>query len=329
MSGEPMYNQPYQLQPFAGVRGHVINISDNTQTLYSVPVNYAFTRVTYNSTAATSNGMNLPTIAATYDSQSQVFFFWWDIDAAFDGQSVSITWLYPRAVVNSSAYTYAAETINGALSDYVITRAANDTRRNLFFIVVATPKNGYYIRPVNDGSILPSITSANAKLTVTQVGQAFTLTDNVAVTAGTGISVSGSPSYAVSAFAGVPVQIGNILVNQATAYFGVNSVGSNTEASVLAVMFTQPGTLSNFYVELATAVANTSHTYTVRTGNAYSTLADTTLTCALVTAALTGSDTTHSVVVSAGDICTIKCVQVGTPDLTKVAMGFLFKPSAV
>lgn len=329
MSGEPMYNQPYQLQPFGGVKAQVINCVDSTITLYYLPVNFSMLHVKYASTSSTSNAILLPTINASYDSQSQVFFAWWDIDAGFDGQAISLTWLYPRAVDNSSAYSYAAEPINGSLTDLVFTRGTTDTRRNLFFIIVATPRNGYFIRAVQDGSLLASITSANAKLTVTQVGQAFTLTNNVAVTAGTGTSVSGTSSYAVSAFAGVPIQLGNTLVNAGTVYYGINALGNATESSVIAIMFTQPGVLSNLYIELASAVAATTQTYTVRSGNAYSTLADSTLTCQLATSALTGSDTTHSVVVSAGDIATVKVVQAGTPDTMKAAISFLFKPSAV
>lgn len=329
-NGEPIYNQSLQLEPFCGVKAAQVVMDDNTQTLYQLPLKFAFVRFNQASTAAASNAINLPTPAAAYDSQSQVAFVWWDVDASFDGSQVKLTWLYPRASTSTS-YPYSAVNVNGALSDFVFTRAATDTRRNFFFIVVATPHNGYYIRAVQDGSLLTSITSANAKLTVTQVGQAFTLTDNVSVAAGSGISVSGSTTFTVSAFAGVPIQLPNITVASGTTYYGSNGTGSGTEASVNAIMITQPGTISNLYVAMASAVTATSHTFTVRRAAAglYTSLADTTLTCTLATGAFVGNDTTHSVAVAAGDIITIKDVQAGSAEALHAAISFCFKPSAV
>lgn len=334
MNGEPMYNAPYVLEPFTGVKAKTIDMTTAAGSLYSFPFNFAFVLLNQSATALADNAILLPTLQANYDTQSQVAFIWWKINSAFDGQEVSLKWDYPRAST-SVYYPYAAETLNGDYADFTITRSATDTRNHLFFILVGTPNQGYYIRAVNDGSIITSITSANAKLTVAQVGQAFTLTNNVSVTAGTGIAVTGSPIYSISAYAGVPVQLGNIvLANQATQYFGLNGVASataDTSASVIAFIASQPGSISSLYVNLAANVTATSHTYTLRNASSYAALADSTITCAMVTGAHSASDTTHSINVVAGDLITIKLVQAGTPESSavKASISFLFKPSAV
>lgn len=149
------------------------------------------------------------------------------------------------------------------------------------------------------------------------------------VTAGTGISVSGSPNFEISAFAGVPIQLPNITVASATTYYGSNGVGNATEASVNGIIMSQAGTISNLYIATAAAVTATSHTFTVRKGATYAALADTTLTCAIALNALAGSDITHSFTVAKGDVITIKDVQAGTPEAVRSAISFCFKPSAV
>ncbi len=152
---------------------------------------------------------------------------------------------------------------------------------------------------------------------------------NFAVTAGTGISVAGGPSYAVSAFAGVPVQLPNITVASATTYYGGNGVGNATEASVNGIVMTQAGVIDQLNIVTAAAVTATSHTFTVRKGATYAALADTTLTCAIATGALAGSDSTNSFTVAIGDIITIKDVQAGVAEAVRAGISFCFKPSAV
>lgn len=326
--GQPAFATSNSLEPFCGVKATQILIESNTVTLYHLPLRYAFIRVNQTSTGALNNGIELPIPQAANDSQSQVAFVWWDIDASFDGQAAVLTWLYPRAPA-SPAYPYAATPINGSLADYSFTRAASDTRRNIFFVIVGTPSQGYYIRSVKDADVLTSITSANAKLTVTQVGQAFTLTDNVSVVAGSGTSVSGTSTFTVNAFAGVPVQLPNVTLASSPAFYGANGVGNGTEANVNAIMFSQPGTISNLYVTLSAGATATSHTFTVRKGSSYGTLADSVITCVILLGASSGSDLTHSIAVAAGDIITIKDVQAGTPEALRAAISLCFKPSAV
>jgi hypothetical protein len=152
---------------------------------------------------------------------------------------------------------------------------------------------------------------------------------NFSVAAGTGTVVTGSPDYVVSAFAGVPVQLPNITVAAATTYYGNNGVGNATETSVNGIIMSQAGVLSNLYIKTAANVTADSHTFTLRKGSTYAGLADTTLTCAIASGAASGSDITHSVVVAAGDIITIKDVQAGAAEAVRAAISFCFKPSAV
>lgn len=330
MNGDPLYNQPLQLQPFCGVKAAQIKITSG-QNLYFLPLNFAFVRINQEVGSALDNAIDLPTPSAAYDSQSQVAFIWWEIPSSMDGQAVKLNWLYPRAST-SSAYQYAAVPINGVESDFAITRAATDTRRNMFFIVVATPHNGYYIRAVQDGNLLTSISSANAKLTVTQVGQSFTITDNVSVVAGSGTSVSGTSTFTVNAFSGDSNQMGGVtLANNSPQFFGVSGAVSGTETGVPAFIVVQPGTISAIFVEEATAVTtSTSHTFTLRRGTTYANLADTGLAVVLATGELAGNNSSTTLTVAAGDIITFKMTTVGTADVAKgVALGFLFRSSAV
>lgn len=208
--------------------------------------------------------------------------------------------------VDGAIVSFAAlagdEPINGTAGPDATFNFTCDGDRHLFMVIAVN--GGYYIKMVQ--------------------GRNFT------VSAGTGTSVAiDLPDYAVSAFAGVPVQLPNITVAAATTYYGSNGVGNATEANVNGIMITQAGVISNLYIATSAAVTATSHTFTVRKGATYAALTDTTLTCAIATTALAGSDQTHSFTVAKGDIITIKDVQAGTPEALHAAISFCFKPSAV
>jgi len=153
---------------------------------------------------------------------------------------------------------------------------------------------------------------------------------NFDVTAGTGTSVAGGPaSFAVSAFAGVPIQLPSITVASATTFYGGNGVGNATETSVNGFIMTQAGTIRDLFVTTPVATTATSHIFTVRKGATYAALTDTTLTCTILATALTGNNQVQSFTVAKGDIITIKDVQAGTPEAVRAAISFCFRPSAV
>jgi hypothetical protein len=228
-------------------------------------------------------------IMANLYQQSALWFFWL-------GNSVEGAVLQFAALADSSS-------INGVAGPNATYDFECDGDRHLF--VVLAVAGGYYIKLLQGR--------------------------NVEIEAGTGIEVSGGGAepWEISAFAGVPLEFSSTTVASATTFYGSNGAGNATETSVNGLLISQDGVISDLYVKTAANVTATSHTFTVRKGAAYGSLADTALTCAILSGAASGSDTTNSVVVAAGDILTLKDVQDGTPEAVATSISVLFRPSAV
>lgn len=119
--------------------------------------------------------------------------------------------------------------------------------------------------------------------------------------------------YAVSVF-GVAGAVGG----GATVY-PLPGTGTAAEAAAeLKIPIAHGGVIRNLYVKMVTAPAGAVvDTITVRKGGA-----DQTLTCTVTAAATTGSDTTNSFSVAAGDELSVKYVSGGGSTAANVMVSF-------
>lgn len=251
-----------------------------------------------------------------YPSSRKVFLF--HVKSANNGEIVRWTPFDANCQINAL----------GAGASYSYT---TDVPSRLFMCVgfyggTDTTWNQYYLYPLGGlPSVINSVSSANALLTATTVAGAVTLTDNVQVTAGSGVSVSGSPNFAVSAFTGSGIAFGGLTVAAITAlYFGITSPNA-TENSVAQWIAPRAGTVSQLYVRLSAnlAVATNTLAFTVRKN-----AADTALTCTVATGSSTANDTTHSFTVAAGDLITAKSLQSATGEAVTLSCNMVFRPSS-
>jgi hypothetical protein len=197
-----------------------------------------------------------------------------------------------------------------------------------FYIGGTIGYNQYYMVPFSALAANVSITSANALLTVAQSGNAFTLTDNVAVTAGLNslVVANGTGGFTVSAFCGQVVAFGGATTAATTAlYFALNTP-STTEASVAPWLCSQSGNISQFYVRLSAnlAVATNTLTATLRKNGVA-----TTITCVVANGTATSSDQIHFTTAALGDVFTVSSVQSATGEVVQAAFSFCFRPTAV
>lgn len=151
---------------------------------------------------------------------------------------------------------------------------------------------------------------------------------NIALTAGSGINITGYPDYTISSYSGQTVNFGGACAAATAArYFGVTTA-NDTEASVSSWIATRPGTISQLYARTAAVLSVASNTMvvTVRKNGANSTL-----TCTIANGAQTANDTDagHAFSVVAGDRITISSVQTATGEVAQASFGFSFRPSDV
>ena len=107
---------------------------------------------------------------------------------------------------------------------------------------------------------------------------------------------------------------GSNLGASSTHYVGVGV--TNTNEAVSQVPAPRSGTLGNLYVKLGNSPGTgKSYAFTVRVGGS-----DQTITITVSDSATTGSDTSHTVSVAAGDLICIKSAPTGTP--TAVTMNW-------
>ena len=125
------------------------------------------------------------------------------------------------------------------------------------------------------------------------------------------------------AFAGIQ----NAITASGTTYIGPTDNAENAAEDV-ALVIPAAGTISTLRASLGTANGSAGETakkidLTVRKNGE-----DTTIVTSIAADAVTGSDTTHSVTVAAGDLITIKCVAAGSISGADLNLSLAYTPAA-
>jgi len=123
-------------------------------------------------------------------------------------------------------------------------------------------------------------------------------------------------------FAGIQ----NAITASGTTYIGPNDNAENSGEDV-ALVIPAAGTISNLRASLGTANGAAGETAKKIDLTVRKNAQDTTIVCSIAADATTGSDTTHSVAVAAGDLITIKCVAAGSISGADLNLSLAYQPA--